>query len=237
MNIEPVTEPNKRRPRRTKAVVDESIIKAAEAEILENGFSDALVSNIVKRAKIEPRVFYLRYKDLKVFYDSFVKRYDYWFSELLKGLDANEVSAKSLKAILTSLIENLNQESVMLELLRWEVANGNEITKRTAMLREFHTINLAHEYDHVFRSSGIDIVAVSTLLIAGIYYLTLHKDRATFCGIDLKTEEGIRRLEEAMGWLVDKLFELKSEIDNKRSIAEKLRQHGISEDIIADCLG
>lgn len=235
--MEHVSETNKRRPRRTKAVVDESIIKAAEAEILEYGFSDALVSNIIKRAKIEPRVFYLRYKDLSDFYDSFVKRYDYWFSELIEEIDVNDISADSLKSILYSLIENLNNKSVMLELLRWEVANGNDITVRTAMLREFHTINLAHEYDIEFRKSDVDIVAISSLLIAGMYYLTLHKDRSTFCGIDLNAPDGVKRLQEAIGWLVDVLFQMKnSEILRKHKIIQKMRQHGISEDVIADCL-
>lgn len=232
-----MTETNKRRARRTKAAVEESIIKAAEEEILENGFSDAIVSKIVKRAKIEPRVFYLRYKNLDAFHDYFVKRFDYWFFDLASEVEMPEVSATSLKAILSSLMKELNKKSVMLELLRWEVAVNNKTTERTAIMREVHTINLAHEYDHEFRESGIDIVAISSLLIAGIYYLTLHKNRSTFCGIDLRTEDGLNRIENAIDWLVDRLFEMKSEIDTRRTIAEKMRQHGISEDIIADCLG
>lgn len=225
-----------RRPRRTKAAVEEAIIEAAREEILENGFSDAVVSNIVKRAQIEPRVFYLRYKDIGDFYDTFVKRYDYWFADLLKEEDLQNISADSLKKILTSLLENLNENSVMLELLRWEIAKGNSTTIHTASLRENHTLHLAEEYANTFKETGIDIVALATLLISGIYYLVLHKDRSDFCGINLDKEEDVSRLENAMSWLVDQLFTIRKQKNREQIIAERMRKHGITEDIIKDCL-
>lgn len=225
-----------RRPRRTKAAVEEAIIEAAREEIMENGFSDAVVSNIVKRAQIEPRVFYLRYKDISDFYASFVKCYDYWFADLLKDEDLQNVSADSLKKILTSLLENLNENSVMLELLRWEIAKGNATTIHTASLRENHTLHLAEEYAGAFKESGIDIVALATLLISGIYYLVLHKDRSDFCGINLDREKDVSRLENAMSWLVDQLFTIRKQKDREQIIADRMRKHGIPEDIIKDCL-
>ncbi len=228
-----------RRLRRTKVAVEESIILSAEKEILENGFSDAVVSNIVKRAKIEPRVFYSRYKNLEDFYKSFVKRFDYWFNDLIDDLDIdkkNMVSAESLTKILISLLENLSKGTVMLELLRWEVAKGNDLTQQTASLREYHTLQLAHEFDHVFRDSGIDIVGLSTLLIAGIYYLILHKDRSDFCGINLREEQGKQRLKNTITWIVDTVFALKEERKRDMVIAERMKANGMSEEVIRECL-
>ena len=49
---------------------------------MKRGFSASLVTEIIKKAKIEPPVFYHRYKDLDEFYSEFVKGYDYWFSEI-----------------------------------------------------------------------------------------------------------------------------------------------------------
>ena len=66
----------------------------------------------------------------------------------------------------------------MLELLRWEIAEGNETTVRTAMLREMHTFPLAKIYEEKFKD--IDISAISALIIGGIYYLNLHRDRSKF---------------------------------------------------------
>ena len=74
-----------RRPRRSKADIENAIEKAAIAQIKKKGFARSQVTDIVKRAKIEPIVFYNRYKNLEEFYEGFVKRYDYWLSDLGKG--------------------------------------------------------------------------------------------------------------------------------------------------------
>lgn len=234
--MEDTSQKKPRNPRRTKSAVDEAIRKAAEKEILENGFSESLVSNIIKKAKIEARVFYLRYKDLNEFYDGFVKGYDYWFSDLFKDKDFEEVSARSLELIFNRLLTSLNEPSVMLELLRWEVANGNPTTDRTAMLRELHTLKLTATFEHAFKESDVDVVAICSLVIAGIYYLSLHKNRSPFCGIDLNKEEDRKRLSNVLGWMAEKLFALRSEREKMKVIAERLRQRGVSEDIISECL-
>ena len=76
------TDDRARRPRRSKADIEAAIQKAAVAQIRKKGFVRALVTDIVKKAKIEPIVFYNRFKNLEEFYDQFVKRYDYWVSDL-----------------------------------------------------------------------------------------------------------------------------------------------------------
>lgn len=63
-------------------------------------------------------------------------------------------------------------------------------------------------------------------LCVGIYYLTLHKNRSPFCGIDLNKEEDRKRLSTALGWLADKLFALRSKRERMNVIAERLRQGG-----------
>ena len=79
-----MTEDKKRRPRRSKANLIECINNAAEDQIKKDGFSNVLVTDIIKRAKIEPAVFYNRFENLESFMSEFVKRYDYWFSDILK---------------------------------------------------------------------------------------------------------------------------------------------------------
>lgn len=181
--------PKGRRPKRTKAQIDDCINQAAVAEIIEKGFSDTILYGIIKRAKIEPVVFYNRYKSLELFYDEFVKSKDYWFENLLKEIDEPQLSREELTKILVSLIDVLDKDSVMLELLRWEVASENPTTRRSAALREFHTLPLAKDYENLFKNTEVDMLSLSALVIGGIYYLELHKNLSPFSGIDLKTEE------------------------------------------------
>lgn len=234
--MEEIVEKKMKRHRRTKSAIEECIRSAAEKEILENGFSDSLVSNILKKAKIEARVFYGRYKDLHEFYDEFVKSYDYWFTDLFKDQGVDVVSADSLETIFRKLLESLNDSSIMLELLRWEVARGNSTTDRTAMLREMHTQSLTGAYHYAFKDSDIDVVAICSLIISGIYYLSLHKNRSPFCGIDLRVEDDKVRLSKCLAWMAQKLFFLKEENYRLNIIKDKLRQRGVSEDIISECV-
>lgn len=229
--------PKGRRPKRTKAQIDDCINHAAVAEIVEKGFSDTILYGIIKRAKIEPVVFYNRYKSLELFYDEFVKSKDYWFVDLLKEIDEPQLSKEELTKILVSLIDALDKDSVMLELLRWEVASENPTTRRSAALREFHTLPLAKDYENVFRNTEVDMLSLCALVIGGIYYLELHKNLSPFSGIDLKTEEGKNRIKEALSSFVNILFDLKDEKLRREQVRLRMREKGLSDEDIQYCLG
>ncbi len=194
------------RIRRTKATIIEDIRKAAVESVLKRGFSGSLVSEIIKKAKIEPVVFYNRYQNLEEFFSEFVKGYDYWFSDVAKEANKQETPHDQFIALIEGLQECMIEKSVMQELIRWEIAEGNDITKRTASIREMFTLPLAEKYDNLFKNSGIDFVAIATIIVSGLYYLYLHKDRSTFCNIDINTEEGRNRVNQAIKFLSELLF-------------------------------
>lgn len=194
------------RIRRTKATIIEDIRKAAVESVLKRGFSGSLVSEIIKKAKIEPVVFYNRYQNLEEFFSEFVKGYDYWFSDVAKEANKQETPYDQFIALIEGLQECMIEKSVMQELIRWEIAEGNDITKRTASIREMFTLPLAEKYDDLFKNSGIDFVAIATIIVSGLYYLYLHKDRSTFCNIDMNTEEGRNRINQAIKFLSGLLF-------------------------------
>lgn len=194
------------RIRRTKATITENIRKAAVESVLKRGFSGSLVSEIIKKAKIEPVVFYNRYQNLEEFFSEFVKGYDYWFSDVAKEANKLETPHDQFIALIEGLQECMIEKSVMLELIRWEIAVDNDITKRTASIREMFTLPLAEKYDDLFKNSGIDFVAIATIIVSGLYYLYLHKDRSTSCNIDMNTEEGRNRVNQAIKFLSELLF-------------------------------
>lgn len=194
------------RIRRTKATIIEDIRKAAVESVLKRGFSGSLVSEIIKKAKIEPVVFYNRYQNLEEFFSEFVKGYDYWFSDIAKEANKQKSPYNQFIALINGLQECMIKKNVMQELIRWEIAEDNEITNRTASIREMFTLPLAEKYDNIFKNSGIDFVAIATIIISGLYYLYLHKDRSTFCNIDVNTEEGRNRINQAIKFLAEPLF-------------------------------
>lgn len=192
--MESENEVKARRPRRSKADIEDAIHKAAVSQIKKKGFPQALVTDIVKRAKIEPVVFYNRYKNLDEFYDTFVKDYDYWLSDLVRDSIENIDSEEAYSNVIEKILNNLLSDDIMTELLRWEVAEGNNITERTARLRTMHAVDIFRNYEEKHAGIGIDVTAVSALLVAGIYYMLLHKDRSSMIGIDINQAAGKRRI-------------------------------------------
>lgn len=223
-----------KRYRRRNVDIKADIVKAAESLIKRKGFTSMLVTELIKKARIEPLVFYNRYNNLGDFYDDFVKQYDYWFKDILTGIEFPTDSEAGYVSILKDVHKALRDKSVMLELLRWEIAEGNETTVRTSMLREMHTMPLVDAYGVKFKN--MDIVAISALIIGGIYYLNLHRDRSKFSDIDLNTEQGQARIEKALEEYGHMIFHYQELNDYKQAVAERLEAKGVSEDIIKECL-
>lgn len=223
-----------KRYRRKNVDIKADIAKAAESLIKKKGFASMLVTELIKKARIEPLVFYNRYDNLSDFYDEFVRQYDYWFKDILTGIEFPADSEAGYVSILKDVQKALQDKSVMLELLRWEIAEGNETTVRTAMLREMHTMPLVDAYGAKFKN--IDVVALSALVIGGIYYLNLHRDRSKFSDIDLNTEQGQARIEKALEEFGHIIFHYQELDDYKRAVAEKMKAKGISDELISDCL-
>ena len=236
--MEEVSKP--KRFRRTKASIEEAINKAAKELILKKGFVGVTVLDIIKKARIEPITFYNRYKNQEEFYDNFVRQFDYWFNDTLKIPTELYETEEGYVQIIHKLIDATADDSVMMELLRWEICETNVVTRRSAMNREFHTLPLVKPYESLFRNSGIDITAFTTLLIAGIYYLNLHRRCSPFCEIDMYTEEGRNRIKDAARSLLHVLYSYKADFAHHqqelKAIAERMRKKGMSEEDIRECL-
>lgn len=275
--MESENEVKARRPRRSKADIEDAIHKAAVSQIKKKGFSLALVTDIVKRAKIEPVVFYNRYKNLDEFYDTFVKDYDYWLSDLVRDSIENIDSEEAYSNVIEKILNNLLSDDIMTELLRWEVAEGNNITERTARLRTMHAVDIFRNYEEKHAGIGIDVTAVSALLVAGIYYMLLHKDRSSMIGIDINQAAGKRRIVNAIREISRLIFQEKENrqtgadgedadtsrrrfesscrervasdyreqvqeliearrLADRKTYAERMREQGISDDVIKQIL-
>lgn len=235
--METITKKKPRRQRRSKADIEAAIQKAAIVQIKKKGFARALVTDIVKRARIEPIVFYNRFKNLDEFYDAFVKRYDYWISDLTRSFNSSLDNEDGYVEALQALLDALMGDSLMTELLRWEVAEGTSITERTAKLREIDFNTIIDRVEQSICSQDNDVVAISALIVAGIYFLVLHKDRSTFAGIDLNSTDGNERLKNAFAQLGRMLYGARrDDNDKRRRLAECLRREGLAPDAIDRCL-
>ena len=110
-------------------------------------------------------------------------------------------------------------------------------TIKMSELSDLMNLNLVEYYDVLFKSARINIRGVIALLISGVYYLILHKERAPFCKIDFNTPEGKAAFSEAVDILVGMLFDRIDGHNQKRESYERMIKDGISKKKACQYLG
>lgn len=115
---------------------------------------------------------------------------------------------------------------------------GNQLQSynRKEYVLQCFCLPLAEKYNALFENTGVDFIALASLLIGGLYYLNLHKERSTFCAIDVTKEEGIERINKAIETFANIMFSFLEHRDTTQDIAERIRAKGIDEQTIKECL-
>lgn len=223
--------------RRNGEEVDRDILIATKELVEEFGFDKLTLAKVAKKASLAPNMFYKRYPDLEKLTEKFIKKYDYWFNDIFEIPFDKSKPLEYYKNVMLKLLESLNKNRAMQQILIYELSNDNPITRRTAKLRELDSDNGLKEYDEIFKGTGIDIRANTALIVAGIYYLILHKGRSSFCGIDMTTEDGMRRIRETVYAICDAMFRIAENRKNVTDIAKKLKEEKVDISTIGKCTG
>lgn len=231
----------KRKPRRTKMSLEKDFMNAIKSVIEEDGFSNTTLASIVERANIVPNVFYNRYGSIDELFEEYVKRYDYWLVDIVEIVEPKDIQnySKTFETILTGLTEALYNNKSMQQILLWELAEENHITLRSSKLREANASELIDNFNEAYKSinKNLDIRVTSALLIAGIYYLILHRNRSTFCNIDFSKKEGKELLIKTIQDLTELIYRKNDQNEQLFEIAKKLKNRGVDIDTISDAVG
>lgn len=221
--------------------LERDFMNAIKAVIEEEGFSRTTLAAITEKAGIVPNVFYNRFKSLDDLFDEYIKKFDYWLVDVAGNIEAQEIEDHSVtfENILVALTESLYTNRSMQQILLWELAEENEITLRSAKLREANTSGIVESFDNYYKTidSDMDIRVVSALFIAGIYYLILHRQRSTFCGVDFNKKEGRELLVRNIRELSKLIFHKEEVLDETFRIAQNMKSKGFDTETILEITG
>jgi len=226
----------KKRYRRTKIAIDRDVLNAVNSLVEEVGFENITLTAIAQKAKIESTVFYRRYNSLEDLFDKYTEKYDFWFHNIAENIPKDRSDKEIFTELIDSLIKALYKSKGMQQLLIWELSNDNKTTRKTARMREIINEPLIKMLEQRFENSGINIKVIAAILIAGIYYLILHRKRSTFCFVDYSTKNGKAQLQNTVKDIIALMYSLIQQTDEKIKIAQRLREEGVSEDIISKCI-
>lgn len=226
-----------RNKRRTNAQLDIDVMRELEKLVREYGFGNVNITTLMKNAGLEPNVFYRRYGSIEHLYGILAKEYDFWIHNTIDLPTLNKLGDKKFfSKTLKKLYKDLSNNDIMQKLLLWELTTDNQATRRAAQIRDTMNLNLITYYEKLFEPLKINIKGIAALFIGGLYYLVLHRERAEICTINFNTAAGEHSFYETIDNLTDMLFEKLEVYNEKKEIALRMADEGISESLMCKLL-
>jgi hypothetical protein len=223
-----------KRSRRSKSELNETIWNSFEKMVVEHGFNGITIIGLAKEAGVEPPVLYNRFKNLDDLFEQYARRNDFWLNNEMQ-IDPELSIKENGEKIYLKLIEDLYENEIMQRILLWELNDTNKVTRRIAISREFeNNITLAY-MNSKLKNAGVNLNILNSMIISGIYFLTLHKKISTFSSINFNLEETKEQLKETVKYMINKLFVEKNEVN--MDIAKKLLEKGVDKNIVSESTG
>ncbi|MBW3521651.1 TetR/AcrR family transcriptional regulator [Chryseobacterium sp. LC2016-27] len=194
-------------PIRDKEKTKQKLLNAVGKILKTKGYSGLMVSKIAAVAGFDKKLIYEYFGSTDKLIDEYIKSQDYWSKfELGEDVDLSDGGREMSKLAILNQFENLKKNKELQKILVWEMSESRPILKKLLDQREevgeelFKNITDPH-----FGDKAEEYRAITAILVAGIYHLNLYTGHngVTFCGIEMKTEEGRKKIEKALVDIID----------------------------------
>jgi AcrR family transcriptional regulator len=195
--------------RRDREQTRKRILAAMGRLLARRGSTGLGVNAIAREAKVDKVLIYRYFGGLPQLYRAFALEGNSFPSleEVAEGrLDelAKLPPAEAVKAVILGFARAIRRRPLTKEMMRWELQEQNELTDALATARNRQS---RQWFTLAPGLKGADLPAVVSILVAGQIFLALRaKTTNTYNGIDLHSEKGWKRIEDAVGLLSDLFF-------------------------------
>lgn len=200
---------------RNKEKTKEKLIDAVGDILINEGYGKLGVNNIARKALVDKKLIYRYFGSLDELLGSYLRKRDFWTRLNItvfenKELQLEEYGKKLSSKFLINLFDSLKNREETRKISLWEISEkNNEYFKKLSYERELLGKELFLMTDPRFQSSKIDFRACYAVLLAGVYYLSLHS-KATggeFCEVDVSKEDGDKRIKKALTDMLELIYE------------------------------
>lgn len=193
---------------RDKEATKQKLLEAVGEIVRRDGFASLGINAIAKEAKTDKVLIYRYFNGIDGLLEEYVRSKDFYLNA--KPLYEKYLTKK--KPDIVALAEELfigQLQAVLkdpewMEFLIWELGNKNELTTRVAMQREALAVEVLGKLSAKKAKGHVDIPALVSLLLSGIYYLALRSRHVrVFNGIPLDTPDGWKRIEDSIRFIIN----------------------------------
>jgi AcrR family transcriptional regulator len=190
---------------RNKEDTKSRILQAVGKLLAESGFNSLGINAIAKEAGVDKVLIYRYFTDLPTLLQTFGREGNYLSGITIPPeLENSESLADGLVNWLMYFQKELEERPITQEIIRWELVEGNELTKELRDIRrDVATERLKFLSDKFGLPEDKDTVAIMSILGSAIIYLQLRsKISPTFSGLDFSTVEGWGRIDAAISTII-----------------------------------
>lgn len=204
---------NKQQPKteqRSRLHTEQKLIQAVGEIIKKDGYTKLNIQNIAKHAGVDRKLIYTYFGSLDQLVEEYFKTRDYWTSLANKISEVVQMNDGKIDENLTySIIESqyyfFKENIEMQHMILWELSETNPLIREMADYKENICEPIFKLADPIFKKTDISIRAVNAILVAAVYYLTIHArvNGSTFCQIDINTKKGEKELLKTIKQIAD----------------------------------
>lgn len=193
-----------------KEITKERLIKGVGTVLAKDGFKGLGVNKVAKEAGVDKVLVYRYFGGLPGVIREFSRTIDFWptVDELI-GSDFNRISRLSpdmqVSEFFKSFMAALRQRPLTLDIMAWEMLERNELTK---LLEDIRIRTILEYFDRFDEIPDDDVLSAIVVLMGGavVHLLVQSRIRKSVGGIDLESEEGWIRFNQAMDRLLKGIF-------------------------------
>jgi AcrR family transcriptional regulator len=178
------------------------LLDAVGAILARDGFSGLGVNAVAHEARTDKQLIYRYFGGYGQLLEAYAEGVNFWPTvEEMAGGPVEALYelplAKRVEHVVHHYIEALRARPLTLEILVWELSERNELTIKLEDVRERRGMTLIKALAKDLPAT-VDLPSVSAIFAGATHYLLLRARKIRiFNGIDLRTDEGWRRLEVA----------------------------------------
>ncbi len=193
---------------RKKLVSKQKFLKAVGTILRKEGYQKLGVNRVAEVAGVDKSSLYYHFGSFDNLLEQYVLANDYWLGVFKETTNngKDQLIETGTNMIMQQFDTVLKNEDLQ-AFLRWELSENKGIPKYTAELREEMAHDILHKFKHYFDGTDVDVEAVGAILISSIYYLVLHRNQSTFCGIDVNKNSDVERLKQTIHKIIEMLVE------------------------------
>ncbi len=216
----------KREVNAIKAKTD--LLDSVGLALKKHGFAKLSVSTVAAEAKMDKTAIYRYYNDFKDLLKAYIDQQEYWLKSLKKyGNTEIEDMNELAKIFIREQIEALMSSEEFRELILWELADKDDVATPITVKREIYSEGILNQSRHILENCGINFNFILAIILGGIYYVTIHKDKYPFCEVDLNQKKHKDELIWTLDWLIDLLFEANQQVSEVEKVAIRASIEGI----------